>query len=120
MKHVIFQGKLLDVISRGASMGIEECQFQFQNRRWNCSTFNNTDVFGNLVKTSKCLTYFAKRVKLSLVSLYLLGAHENRPIETNLLSTNRIWFASEIRANNALSLPFVSPSLGFLYCHIYF
>ncbi|KAH3837426.1 protein Wnt-4-like [Dreissena polymorpha] len=42
--------RLLDVIGAGASMGIEECKFQFKGRRWNCTTFNNTDVFGNVIK----------------------------------------------------------------------
>ncbi|CAG5127335.1 unnamed protein product, partial [Candidula unifasciata] len=42
--------RLLDVISRGASMGIEECQFQFQDRRWNCTTYNNTSVFGPVLQ----------------------------------------------------------------------
>ncbi|PVD19491.1 hypothetical protein C0Q70_19980 [Pomacea canaliculata] len=41
---------LIHVLSEGASMGIEECQHQFMNRRWNCSTFNTTSVFGNILK----------------------------------------------------------------------
>ncbi|KAL8566506.1 hypothetical protein ACOMHN_012324 [Nucella lapillus] len=41
---------LIHVLSEGASMGIEECQHQFQNRRWNCSTYNNINVFGNILK----------------------------------------------------------------------
>ncbi|CAD5118665.1 DgyrCDS7352 [Dimorphilus gyrociliatus] len=42
---------VLDVISEGASVGIEECQHQFSDRRWNCTTYNTTDVFGNITKT---------------------------------------------------------------------
>ena len=45
---------LIGVISQGALMGIEECQYQFQDRRWNCSTFNTTSVFGNVLKIRKC------------------------------------------------------------------
>ncbi|KAK3098176.1 hypothetical protein FSP39_016897 [Pinctada imbricata] len=42
--------KLLQVISNGASVGINECQHQFSTRRWNCSTFNSTDVFGGILR----------------------------------------------------------------------
>lgn len=45
--------KLIDVIHEGANVGIEECQFQFKDRRWNCSTFNTTNVFGQVLSTSK-------------------------------------------------------------------
>ncbi|WAQ98818.1 WNT4-like protein [Mya arenaria] len=41
--------RLINVVGAGASMGIEECKHQFQGRRWNCTTFNNTDVFGNVI-----------------------------------------------------------------------
>ncbi len=44
---------ILDVVSQGASMGIKECKHQFRNRRWNCTTFNNTSVFGNILNISK-------------------------------------------------------------------
>ncbi|GFO13636.1 protein wnt [Plakobranchus ocellatus] len=51
--------KLLDVIREGASMGIHECQHQFQDRRWNCSTFtNDTSVFGPVLKTKSRETAF--------------------------------------------------------------
>lgn len=36
-------------VSRGAHMGIRECQFQFQTRRWNCSTVDDSSVFGPVV-----------------------------------------------------------------------
>lgn len=35
------------VIGEGAKIGITECQFQFQNMRWNCSNPNRSDsLFG--------------------------------------------------------------------------
>ena len=45
--------RLPRVISDGASIGIQECKHQFANRRWNCSTYNSTDVFGGILKKSK-------------------------------------------------------------------
>lgn len=42
--------RLPKVISDGASLGIQECKHQFANRRWNCSTYNSTDVFGGILK----------------------------------------------------------------------
>ncbi|KAJ8382019.1 hypothetical protein SKAU_G00027970 [Synaphobranchus kaupii] len=33
-------------IGEGAKTGIKECQYQFKQRRWNCSTVDNTSVFG--------------------------------------------------------------------------
>lgn len=34
------------VIGEGAQMGINECQFQFKNGRWNCSALGERTVFG--------------------------------------------------------------------------
>lgn len=44
---------MLKVISDGAKRGIAECQRQFSNRRWNCTTFNTTNVFGKVLQLSK-------------------------------------------------------------------
>lgn len=40
-------------VTLGANVAIEECQFQFQNRRWNCSTVDAKKVFGNVLKLGK-------------------------------------------------------------------
>jgi hypothetical protein len=44
---------ILDVVQKGAAMGIEECQHQFRDRRWNCTTSNTTSVFGKVLTLSK-------------------------------------------------------------------
>uniref|UniRef100_A0A3Q3AQI0 Protein Wnt n=2 Tax=Kryptolebias marmoratus TaxID=37003 RepID=A0A3Q3AQI0_KRYMA len=36
-------------IGDGAKTGIKECQYQFRQRRWNCSTVDNTSVFGRVM-----------------------------------------------------------------------
>ncbi|XP_052829178.1 protein Wnt-5b [Octopus bimaculoides] len=43
------EDKLLEVITKGAAIGISECQHQFRSRRWNCTTFNITNVFGEVL-----------------------------------------------------------------------
>ncbi|CAA9998823.1 unnamed protein product [Nesidiocoris tenuis] len=43
---------VLVAVSKGANMAIQECQFQFKNRRWNCSTrnfFRGKNLFGKIV-----------------------------------------------------------------------
>ncbi|XP_067932538.1 protein Wnt-4-like [Watersipora subatra] len=49
-KELCNQGEfIIDVISEGAAMAISECLIQFKDRRWNCSTFDTTDVFGKIL-----------------------------------------------------------------------
>uniref|UniRef100_A0ACB8EHS1 Protein Wnt-7a n=1 Tax=Sphaerodactylus townsendi TaxID=933632 RepID=A0ACB8EHS1_9SAUR len=45
------------VIGEGSQMGINECQFQFRNGRWNCSALGERTVFG-------------KELKVGMLSLY--------------------------------------------------
>ena len=43
---------VLMAVARGANMAITECQHQFRNRRWNCSTKNflrGKNLFGKIV-----------------------------------------------------------------------
>jgi hypothetical protein len=48
---------ILAAIAKGANMAIAECQHQFRNRRWNCSTRNflqrGKNLFGKIVDRGK-------------------------------------------------------------------
>lgn len=39
----------MQYIGEGAKTGIRECQYQFRHRRWNCSTVDNSSVFGRVM-----------------------------------------------------------------------
>lgn len=43
----------MQYIGEGAKMGIRECQYQFRHRRWNCSTVDNSSVFGRVMQIGK-------------------------------------------------------------------
>ncbi|EFN88869.1 Protein Wnt-1 [Harpegnathos saltator] len=50
---------VLIAVAKGANQAIAECQHQFRNRRWNCSTTNflrGKNLFGKIVDRGKCTT----------------------------------------------------------------
>ncbi len=50
MKHP----SIIYSVANGAHKGIQECQYQFRNERWNCTTNDDDeDVFGYILKTGK-------------------------------------------------------------------
>ncbi|XP_041130716.1 protein Wnt-5a [Polyodon spathula] len=48
----------MQYIGEGAKTGIKECQYQFRHRRWNCSTVDNTSVFGRVMQIGSRETAF--------------------------------------------------------------
>jgi len=51
---------ILAAIAKGANMAIAECQHQFRNRRWNCSTRNflrGKNLFGKIVDRGKFMKF---------------------------------------------------------------
>lgn len=44
-------------VGRGARAGIAECQWQFRYRRWNCSTVEDSTVFGPVLQIGKGSSY---------------------------------------------------------------
>jgi wingless-type MMTV integration site family protein 1 len=51
---------VLVAVAKGANQAIQECQFQFRNRRWNCSTRNflrGKNLFGKIVDRGKFLFF---------------------------------------------------------------
>lgn len=57
----VLSHRALQTVSRGAKLGIDECQFQFRASRWNCTTFTNIpSVFGgvlNVMSREKAYVY---------------------------------------------------------------
>ena len=51
--------EVMDAVRRGAQLAIDECQFQFRNRRWNCSTLETMPVFGKVVTQGKFILFSA-------------------------------------------------------------
>ncbi|CDQ98494.1 unnamed protein product [Oncorhynchus mykiss] len=45
-------------IGEGAKTGINECQYQFRQRRWNCSTVDNASVFGRVMQIGEPVTWW--------------------------------------------------------------
>nr|XP_046918584.1 protein Wnt-5b-like [Dermatophagoides farinae] len=49
-------------IGRGARLGINECQYQFKNQRWNCSTVDDSSVFGHVLNIASRESAFAHAI----------------------------------------------------------
>ena len=64
---------VLAAIAKGANMAISECQHQFRNRRWNCTTRNflqrGKNLFGKIVDRGEYLISFNINNSMHLSSL---------------------------------------------------
>lgn len=49
--------EIMDSVKNGANNAISECQFQFRNRRWNCSMVEARNIFGNVLKLGKFIKW---------------------------------------------------------------
>ncbi|KAH8272025.1 hypothetical protein KR018_007040, partial [Drosophila ironensis] len=70
LKHT----SVMPAISRGARAAIQECQFQFKNRRWNCSTTNDETVFGPLTSLSTPEMAFIHALASATVTSFIARA----------------------------------------------
>lgn len=66
---------VLGALVKGANMAISECQHQFRNRRWNCSTRNflrGKNLFGKIVdrgEYEKEWNFPTKKIKLLMQNI---------------------------------------------------
>lgn len=65
------------VIGEGAQMGINECQFQFRNWRWNCSALGERTVFGKELKVGMLLS--ANVCLRTLIIFFFQHKHSRLP-----------------------------------------
>lgn len=72
-------------ISDGARLGITECQYQFRNERWNCTTDTNYTVFGDVLRKGLylCRFKFFKCLNLSRCNVYILSGVTTPPFGTS-------------------------------------
>lgn len=75
---------VLAAIAKGANMAIAECQHQFRNRRWNCSTRNflrGKNLFGKIVDRGEydiiIVNFFSRNN-----NMHLLACHHICEIKT--------------------------------------
>lgn len=63
----------MDSVGDGAFHGIQECQYQFRNERWNCSTMvKGQPVFGKVINQGNVLSRFFV-IAIRWVDLHLVN-----------------------------------------------
>lgn len=69
----------MQYIGEGAKTGIRECQYQFRHRRWNCSTVDNSSVFGRVMQIGKSIKKWKKASLLAKREANFYVLYETRP-----------------------------------------
>ncbi|KAH8354937.1 hypothetical protein KR093_002157 [Drosophila rubida] len=75
-KQCALHTSVMPAISRGARAAIQECQFQFKNRRWNCSTTEDATVFGPMTGLGKLWITAGSMTFYNALSLSIAGTPE--------------------------------------------
>ncbi|KAJ4922326.1 hypothetical protein JOQ06_022861 [Pogonophryne albipinna] len=73
--------EVMDAVRRGAQLAIDECQFQFRNRRWNCSTLETMPVFGKIVTQSTREAAFVYAISAASVAFAVTRACSSGELE---------------------------------------
>ncbi|XP_044571403.1 protein Wnt-5 isoform X2 [Drosophila ananassae] len=73
-KQCIKNTSVMPAISRGARAAIQECKFQFKNRRWNCSTSGDETVFGPVTSLAAPEMAFIHALAAATVTSFIARA----------------------------------------------
>nr|XP_057937119.1 protein Wnt-4a isoform X2 [Doryrhamphus excisus] len=73
--------EVMDAVRRGAQLAIDECQFQFRNRRWNCSTLESMPVFGKVVTQGTREAAFVYAISAASVAFAVTRACSSGELE---------------------------------------
>uniref|UniRef100_A0AAY4BT38 Protein Wnt n=1 Tax=Denticeps clupeoides TaxID=299321 RepID=A0AAY4BT38_9TELE len=73
--------EVMDAVRRGAQLAIDECQFQFRSRRWNCSTLETVPVFGKVVTQGTREAAFVYAISAASVAFAVTRACSSGELE---------------------------------------
>ncbi|XP_028393131.1 protein Wnt-1-like isoform X2 [Dendronephthya gigantea] len=73
---------LVETIASAAQMAINECQRQFKDRKWNCSSTNPYNVFGQILQRACRETAFVYAITAAAVSYSISRACADRQLRS--------------------------------------